>query len=222
MAKRAVATRESKKLTRAEKSQKIKDDLFHAAAKVVGELGYSNAMVSKITAEAKVAQGTFYSHFESQQDLFDQLLPALGVELLGFIRARVGGAHTALERERRSFLAFFEFLKLKPEFYRILYEAEMFAPQAFRIHMERIGEAYVRTLEWEAARGQMKVSGRDETQALAYTLMGARHYLCMHFARRNGTIIDLPDWVVGVYMGLVAEGVYADAGSNSKAGKRTG
>lgn len=196
------------RLTRAEKSRKIKADLLRAATKVVGEVGYQNAMVSKITTEAKVAQGTFYNYFDSQQDLFDQLLPALGGELLDFIRERASGAPNALERERRSFLAFFEFLHLKPEFYRILYEAELFAPKAFESHMKRIGESYVRTLEKEAAAGEVNIKSREEAEALAYILMGARHYLCMRFARRQGRVVKIPDAVIDTYLRLIFKGVF--------------
>src|SRR5271155_4036073 len=67
-----------RRLSRAEKSQLIRNKLFDSAAKVVGKHGYSDAMVSLITSEAHVAQGTFYNYFESRQHLFDQLLPSLG------------------------------------------------------------------------------------------------------------------------------------------------
>lgn len=198
----------ARKLSRAEKSAKIKGDLFHAAAEVVGKVGYSDAMIATITARAKVAQGTFYNHFESRQDLFDQLLPALGAELLDFIRERASGAADALERERLSFIAFFEFLMLRPAFYRILYEAEIFAPRGYRDHMERIAAAYVRTFERDAERGQLAVDTRQELEALAYTLMGARHYLCMRFARQGSRMVELPGWVVDAYMGMVSKGLF--------------
>lgn len=205
---RRTAKAPSRKLTRAEKGQKIKQDLFNAAARVVGEVGYSNAQVSRITATANVGQGTFYNHFESRQDLFDQLLPTLGAELLAFIRERASGAPDACEREKRSLAAFFEFLKIKPEFYRILYEAEVFAPKAFEAHVDRIAAAYVRTLERDAAHG-LAALDRNELEVLAYTLMGARHYLCMRFARSDGRAGDPPQWVIDTYMRLFSEGISA-------------
>lgn len=208
-ARRSAAKAPPRKLTRAEKGQKIKQDLFNAAAKVVGEVGYSNAQVSRITSAANVGQGTFYNHFESRQDLFDQLLPTLGAELLDFIRERAADAPDALEREKRSLVAFFEFLKVKPEFYRILYEAEVFAPKAFEAHVERIASAYVRTLERDAARGDIARMDRNALEVLAYTLMGARHYLCMRFARADGRMADPPQWVIDTYMRLFAEGISA-------------
>ena len=214
MSMREAATRRGpaageapRKLTRAEKSQKIKRDLLAAAAKVVGKVGYSNAQVSRITALANVGQGTFYNHFASRQDLFDQLLPTLGAELLDFIRVRAADAANPLEREKRSFKAFFAFHKENPEFYRILYEAEVFAPTAFAAHMERIAGAYMRTLERDAAQGGFAAMDDNAREALAFTLMGARHYLCMRFARKNGRVVDLPEWVVDTYMRLYAQGI---------------
>ena len=75
--------------TRAERSEATRRALFHAAAEVVGEVGYGDALVSRITARANVAQGTFYNYFASRQDLFDQLLPSLGSSMLEFIQDRV-------------------------------------------------------------------------------------------------------------------------------------
>lgn len=196
------------KLTRAEKGQKIREALFEAAAVVVGREGYANAMVSAITTEAQVAQGTFYNYFESRQDLFDNLLPTLGREMLEFIQEESAAASTALEREERSFRAFFTFLKMRPEFYRILYEAELFAPAAFRLHTDTIAAGYVRTLQRSAKLGELREQDAEKLEAVAYMLMGIRHYLCMRYARHDGETVSLPEWVVRTYMSLVTQGVY--------------
>ena len=49
---------------------------------MVGRLGYAEASVARITELADVAQGTFYNHFESRQELLDQLLPAIGRQMV--------------------------------------------------------------------------------------------------------------------------------------------
>jgi AcrR family transcriptional regulator len=200
----------TRKLTRAEKSIVTKEKLLKAAAKVVGEYGYANAMVARITQEADVAQGTFYNYFNSRQDLFDQLLPTLGAELLGFIRAKTAAFHDAEERERQGFIAFFDFLKLRPEFYRILYEAEVFAPQAYQRHMSIISSSYVRLLERAFDRGELSLTSKTEIEPVAFSLMAARQYLCMQYVRRNGKISDLPEWVLNAYMTLVADGIFKE------------
>lgn len=197
-----------RKLTRLEKSIITEEKLLKAAAKVVGEHGYAKAMIARITLEADIAQGTFYNYFDSRQDLFDQLLPTLGAELLGFIQAKTAGSHDATERERLGFIAFFDFLKLRPEFYRILYEAEVFAPQAYQRHMSIISSSYVRLLERAFDRGELSLASKAEIEPIAFSLMAARQYLCMQYARHNGKIGDLPEWVVDAYMGLVANGIF--------------
>lgn len=198
----------ARKLTRLEKGIITEEKLLKAAAKVVGEYGYAKAMIARITQEADIAQGTFYNYFDSRQDLFDQLLPTLGAELLGFIQAKTAGFHDPIERERRGFIAFFDFLKLRPEFYRILYEAEVFAPQAYQRHMSIISLSYVRLLERAFDRGELSLASKAEIEPIAFSLMAARQYLCMQYARRNGKIGDLPKWVVDAYMALVTNGIF--------------
>ncbi len=196
------------KLTRAQKKEQIRAALFAAAAKVVGEHGYSNAQVAMITAQASVAQGTVYNYFESQQDLLDQLLPTVGQAMLAFIKEASSDATSEVEREEKSFRAFFEFLKINPDFYRILYEAEVFAPEAYQKHNEAVARGYVRVLERAMNRGELRISDKRELEAVAQMLMGARHYLCMRFGRRGRGGISLPEWVVDAYMTVVKGGIY--------------
>ena len=136
-----------RKLTRAERNDELKRRLFDAAAKVVGRLGYAEASVASITELAKVAQGTFYNHFENRQELLDNLLPTIGVEN-GPLHPRANdvGAPSAVKESER-FRAFFEFLREGPEFPRILNEAEIFAPKAYQRHLDNIATAYVRILK---------------------------------------------------------------------------
>lgn len=63
------------------------DRLLKAAATVFGSRGYHAARVSDIVAEAGVAQGTFYLHFEGKEAIFlrliDDFFGGLLVETLG-------------------------------------------------------------------------------------------------------------------------------------------
>lgn len=198
-----------KRLSRADKSRHTREALLAAAAGVVGEYGYSNALISMITARANVGQGTFYNYFESRQDLFDQLLPVIGQELLEFIRKSSMSAKDEIEREELSFRAFFSFLQMRPEFYRILYEAEVFAPLAYRQHMETVAAGYVRVLKRARARGELAFSDENELEVVAQSLMGGRHYLCRRYARRDGETVPVPEWVVNTHMKLVRHGLYS-------------
>jgi len=194
---------------RADKAAETERRLMDAAAKVVGADGYANASVARITALADVAQGTFYNYFASQQDLFDHLLPELGGELLEFIRARVAGIDDSLTREEAGFLAFFEFLEARPEFYRILNEAETFSPKAFHAHMRNMAEGYLRALRRSHAKGELPGFDRRELEVIVYTLLAARNYIAYRYATHEGEgrPSSLPPWVVEAYMKLVTGGM---------------
>jgi AcrR family transcriptional regulator/acyl-coenzyme A thioesterase PaaI-like protein len=200
------------RMRRADKLQETRRRLIEAAAKIVGAQGYANASVAKITALADVAQGTFYNYFASQQDLFDHLLPELGGQLLDFIRERVAGTTGSLKREELGFRAFFDFLAQRPEFYRILNEAETFSPKAFHEHMKNMADGYLRALRRSRAKSELRGFEERELEVIVYTLLAARNYLSYRFLQRDGIIGPPAEWIAGAYMKFIAGGMgYGDA-----------
>lgn len=192
---------------RADRAIETRRKLIDAAAKVVGEEGYANASVARITALAEIAQGTFYNYFASQQDLFDQLLPELGTELLEFIRQRNAGEGGSFRREEIGFRAFFDFLAERPEFYRILNEAETFAPKAYHDHMGNMAEGYMRALSRALAKGELPGFERRELEVVIYTMLAARNYISYRYLFRDGRSRRLPAWVDRAYMKLMTGGM---------------
>lgn len=193
--------------TRADRALETRRKLIDAAAKVVGAEGYANASVAKITALAEIAQGTFYNYFASQQDLFDQLLPELGGEVLEFIRQRLANETDSLRREEIGFRAYFDFLAQRPEFYRILNEAETFSPKAFHDHMRNMAEGYMRALSRSHAKGELPGFEPRELEVIVYTLLAARNYLSYRYTVRAGRARRLPPWVDRAYMKFVTGGM---------------
>lgn len=200
------------RMRRADKQQETRRRLIDAAAKVVGAEGYTDASVAKITALAEVAQGTFYNYFASRQDLFDHLLPELGGQLLDLIRERIAGATESLEREEIGFRAFFDFLAQRPEFYRILNEAEIFSPKAFHAHMKNMADGYLRAMRQSREKSELAGFEERELEVIVYTLLAARNYLSYRFLHRDGTTGPPPDWITRAYMKFITGGmVYGGA-----------
>jgi AcrR family transcriptional regulator len=192
---------------RADRAIETRRKLIDAAAEVVGAEGYANASVAKITARAEIAQGTFYNYFASQQDLFDQLLPELGTELLDFIRARIAEEEGSFAREEIGFRAFFDFLAERPAFYRVLNEAETFAPKAYHDHMRNMAEGYTRALSRSHAKGELPGFERRELEVIIYAMLAARNYLSYRYLFRDGRARRLPAWVDRAYMKLMTGGM---------------
>lgn len=163
-----------KRMTRDQLTPMARDALFRAAAKVVGEAGYAEASVARITAEAKVAQGTFYLYFDTRQSLFDELLSHSRVEMLDRVRDAVAGANNFFDMEERGMAAFLAYLRDKPGFLRILNEAEAVAPEAWRAHYDDIAERYRRTLVHAISLGEVRALDAAELNTVIYLIMGSR------------------------------------------------
>jgi AcrR family transcriptional regulator len=193
------------KLSRAERNDAVKRRLFEAAAKVVGRYGYAEASVARITDLAGVAQGTFYNHFESRQELLDQLLPTIGQEMVRFIRERTDSAATEAEKETERFRAFFDFLRQVPEFLQILNEAEVYAPAGYQGHLDNIATAYVRILKRGRGPDGVGDYSDEELEAIVHILMGARGYLSRRYAYADGAV---PEHVISAYEKLLLRGLF--------------
>jgi AcrR family transcriptional regulator len=204
----AVRRRQTtKKPKRQENAEAKYSALLHAAARVVGEHGYMGASISRITAEANVAQGTFYSYFENRQDLFDQLLPKMGVEMLEFIKARTRGVDDTIERERKGFLAFFDFIVQNPDFLRVLNEAEQLAPAGHKAHFDIVSQNYLAALMRDWDHGQYPGFDAAELEVIVYILLAARSYLALRYARDGEKIVPIPGWVTDAYIKFVMYGL---------------
>jgi len=192
--------------SRDERSRLIREALFRAAAEIVGEKGYQDASITFITQRAGVAQGTFYNHFESRQDILDQLLPALGEDMLAHVGACSNKGKTLFEREELGFRGFFSFLRTHPHFFRILNEAPSFAPKAYEAHLELVREGYMHFLRKARSSGEISGYSERELEVVTYVLMSARLYLG-RYASQDGSNDEIPDWVVKAYCKLVRHGL---------------
>ena len=203
------------KLNRVERNAWTKRRIFDAATKIVGKYGYAEASVARITEEAGVAQGTFYNHFENRQELLDQLLPKIGTDMVGFIRARTGTANAARQEIER-FGAFFDFIREVPEFLRILNEAEFFAPIGYQKHLDNISSAYVRILRRARYAGAVEGFSDEEFEAIVHMFMGARGYLSRRYSYGNGTVTAVPEHVISAYEKLITRGLFRSHGQDEQ------
>lgn len=204
-----IASTPKKLGKRAKRTDEIRRALFAAAATCVGKYGYEEASIGRIAELAGVANGTFYNYFENRQELFDQLLPVVGDQLLQHIRSRVGDGTVGLERERQRLTAYFEFFQENPGFLRILDEAEVFAPSAFKQHIKKFSTRYVKALKRQMERGELCSFSEDELEAIVYILMGARTYLTMISSRSTAATRKRGDASrIETYMKLIEGGLF--------------
>lgn len=193
--------------SRSEKSEAIRDALLKAAVEVVGEVGYANASIALITQRAGLGLGTFYNYFETRQEVLDALLPALGKNMLTHIKKHALGGHSFAELEDRSFRGFFSFLHQTPHFFRILNEADVFAPEGHQQHFETVSKQYMRFLRHSHDNGEFPAFREDELETIVFILIAARTYLAMRYVFGEDPGKELPASVADTYLKFVRYGL---------------
>lgn len=196
-----------KKLRRPERADANRKALLRAAAYVVGKHGYANASIGRITERCGLAQGTFYLYFQSRQDLFDQLLPAVGEEMLAHIGKAVRGARDFFEIERRGLTAFFDFLGRNRGFFRILYETDAVSPDATRNHYELIVRKYRAVIARASEERQIRPLSDLEADVAIFVMIGARDYLYRRLIIDRKADRTWQQSVVDAYIELLRNGL---------------
>jgi AcrR family transcriptional regulator len=193
--------------TQIKRNEATQLQLLEAAGRVIGKYGYAGCTIARVTAKTKIAHGTFYLHFGSQQDLFDAVLPVLGARMLASIAAAIQDPKDIIDLERRGFQANFDYLTKHSYMYRVLTEAEMFAPKAFSQHMNGVVAGYARSLRRSKFARQLEDFEDDELETIATMLVGARTYLLMRYGVVDNVVKALPDGKLESYLKFIAHGI---------------
>lgn len=166
------------KAPRTERGRRTVRKLLEAAAAEFGARGYHEAAITGITARAGVALGTFYTYFQSKEELFRALVRDMSRATRAHVAEAVRAAPDRLAAERTGLAAFIAFVRKHPELYRIIEEAQFVAEDVYREHYLTFVEGYRRNLS--AARGRGEISeGPDELRA--WILIGMSVFLGMRF-----------------------------------------
>jgi len=190
------------KAPRTERGRKTVRKLLEAAAQEFGRRGYHEAAITGITQRAGVALGTFYTYFESKEELFRALVRDMSHATRSHVAEAVAGAPDRLAAERIGLAAFIGFTRAHPELYRIVEEAQFVAEDVYREHYLTFVEGYRRNLAAARSRGEI-APGPDELRAWA--LIGMSVFLGMRYAIWNSDMD--PAEVADHAIDLVSEGL---------------
>lgn len=152
--------------------------LLEAAEHVFATVGYHEASIVKITEQAGVALGTFYTHFEGKKEIFDEVVLDLSQRVRHAMSGASRGVTDRIEAERAGFRAFFRFTAEHPALYRIIRQAEFVSPESMRRHYDNIVDGYASGLA--AARERGDIRDVDPVVA-AWALMGAGELIGMRW-----------------------------------------
>ncbi len=202
-----------------ERGRRTRRRLLDAAEEVFAENGFHEASIARIVERAGVAQGTFYIHFRSKQEIFEQLVADLNERLREALsKGAAAGGGGRLDAERRGFAAFFEFAAAHPALYRVIREAEFVAPEAMHRHYERIVEGYARALNAAMTAGEVEPC--DPT-VLAWALIAVGQLVGMRWIVWDRRDV-VPDEVFEECMLVVARMLGSAPSGNDTASRTAG
>ncbi len=190
------------KTPRTERGRKTLRRVLEAAALEFGERGYHEAAITGITQRAGVALGTFYTYFESKEEVFRALVRDMSQAVRAHVAEAVKGAPDRLAAERLGLEAFISFVRRHRELYRIIEEAQFVAHDVYREHYLTFADAYRRNLASARARGEIE-EGPDEPRAWA--LIGMSVFLGMRYGIWDEDLS--PARVAEIAIDLVSEGL---------------
>jgi AcrR family transcriptional regulator len=157
--------------------------ILTAALDEFGARGFSEASIVGITQRAKVALGTFYTYFNSKEEVFQALVRDMSAQVRDHVAPALRDGTDGLDREQRALAAFLRFAAEHKEVYRIIDEAEFVDPAGFRTHYENTAARIASRLCEAAERGELR---KDESplahEVVAWALMGANVFLGLRFA----------------------------------------
>jgi AcrR family transcriptional regulator len=184
------------------RGRKTRRRILDAAEAEFGEKGFHEGSISGITQRAGVALGTFYTYFESKEEIFQALVSYMSRRIRAWISERVDDASDRLTAERQGIAAYIEFVRQHKGIYRIISEAEFVAADAYREHYEGFARAYRRNLEKAARSGEFR---QGDYEAWAWAIMGIVVFLGMRFVIMDES--KSPSEVADIMTDLIANGI---------------
>jgi AcrR family transcriptional regulator len=190
---------------RTERGRRTLRRLLEAAAAEFGERGFHEAAITGITRRADCALGTFYTYFESKEEVFRALVRDMSRATRAHVAEAVKDAPDRLAAERLGLEAFIAFVRRHPELYRIVEEAQFVAQDVYREHYLSFVDGYRRNLSAARERGEIAAGPEGSDEPRAWALIGMSVFLGMRYGLWNDD--RSPAEIAEAAISLVSEGL---------------
>jgi AcrR family transcriptional regulator len=178
----AVPLTNSAKAPRTARGERTRRKILDAARTEFGTRGFADTGITEITRTAKVALGTFYTYFDSKEEVFRALVQDMSEQVRLAVAPVLSEGRGTLEGEERALAAFLAFVGKHQQVYRIIDEAEFVDPAGFRAHYENTAARIAERLAEGAAAGVMRSpQGPLEAEVRAWAIMGMNVFLGLRF-----------------------------------------
>jgi len=171
------------KAPRTARGERTLRKILDAAREEFGDRGFGDSSIVGITQRAGVALGTFYTYFDSKEELFKALVQDMSAQVRDYVAPVLKDAADTLDGERRALESFLRFARTHRDVYRIIDESEFVDPVAYREHYETTGARIAARLIAGRDKGDIGNAYSDEElEIIAWAIMGANVFLGLKFA----------------------------------------
>ena len=184
--------------------------LLDVAERLFAERGYRATSIEGIAAAARVTRPVVYQHFGSKEGVYLEVLRRARAQMEKLIFENMATATDVQSRVRAAADAYFRFVELDPDRFRVLFGAD--AASVPPVVAEEAKQLHLRTERGWAAMLSEAAPGYDQRfyQAVAHAIGGAGNQLAQWWLRTPGVSREqLVDWYCEITWG----GVGAIAGA---------
>ena len=175
----------SGRLPKTARGRRTREKLLKAAEIEFGEKGFHEAAISGITYRAGVALGSFYTYFESKEEIFTALVSYMCHRTRRWNAVRGADAPERWTAERKGLEAYIEFARQHKGIYRIIQESEFGANEAYREQATVVAKAYEYNLRKAGEKGGIR---QGDYETWSWAIMGMAVVLGMRFAEWDETV----------------------------------
>jgi AcrR family transcriptional regulator len=151
--------------------EKTRKELLFAARKVFGRKGLADTTIKEITDEADVGFGTFYLHFASKEEIFQEVLRQGLDELSTAVYDAGANAPTPIAGYQASILVYFKLAYTNRDLFQLIFSAQGEAIEEIRRIRAQTRERLAGRLEVLIQSGLVKSSEPELLASLVFGVM---------------------------------------------------
>ena len=171
------------KAPRTARGERTLRKILDAALEEFGERGFSEGSIVGITQRARVALGTFYTYFDSKEEVFKALVSDMSARVRDHVAPVLKTSADTLDGEGKALESFLEFARAHKQVYRIIDEAEFADPDGFEKHYRTTAARIADRLDAGKASGDVfATDSRLASEVEAWAIMGMNVFLGLRFA----------------------------------------
>lgn len=173
--------------------------LLTSSEELFAKNGFYGTSISDICKHAGTAVGTFYIYFDTKTDVYKYLMETYKKEIKDRLAVSIKDCKTRYEKEREGIKCFIKYAVVEPNVYNIIWGSLSIDRQLFVDYYESFAASYARALD--------KDISSEDTETIAYMLMGISNFLGLKAMFTNMSDEEIDNMIENTVMPALTSGI---------------